>query len=313
MKRPPPFQKRGNSCPQNPLFPCAIFEAQPVNASLSATHGVVLLKGVYILSFIPVFANQKIVFIHKTKRTPYQKCSGKKLPEDEIYMNIGKTDLFAAMKNLSDAGLRLLLYCAANQDGYGFALSQAAVEHAIGLKDNRYRSAKKDLLTVGYFLEDPKRKNVLHLYERPRLLTTRSQTANNGVDPVGNGDSIMSKDSLSDMRYPPLYIQPRESDPGHSANSGGEIKQIKHENKINNKTTDITENTTKNLIPASPTLREESFELEVENHATWQWLDNHLKAHKPKLSEYKYDSDYAEREDYDSWTELEDVDGELPF
>ena len=106
---------------------------------------------------IKTFPNQKIVKIHKAQ------CD-----KTHLYSVINLDAMRGAMKafNGREANAFLLwCYFAMNQQDYEFALSNKAVEEAIGVKKDAYDSAIAKLIKAGYLVNDGG--NRYSFYEEP--------------------------------------------------------------------------------------------------------------------------------------------------
>ena len=83
------------------------------------------------------YANQKIIHIQKSQ---YEKN----------YLQVGNDEWQKASRILTYAAFKLYLYLADNKDGYDLALSQKAVENAIGISKATYHTAVQELESRGY-------------------------------------------------------------------------------------------------------------------------------------------------------------------
>lgn len=81
--------------------------------------------------------NQKVVIIQKEN---YK----------SDFLQIGIEEWQEASKILSPAAFKLYLYLASNANGFKLALSQLAVEFAIGISKSSYHRAIKELEENGY-------------------------------------------------------------------------------------------------------------------------------------------------------------------
>lgn len=65
----------------------------------------------------------------------------------------------ASMKLKTYSAFKLYLYFAGNRNGYTIALSSVAVQEAIGISENTYRAAFKELVEAGYLRQMETKKN----------------------------------------------------------------------------------------------------------------------------------------------------------
>lgn len=99
-----------------------------------------------------VYPNQRVVTIFK------ENC-------DKDFLQIKNEDWQAAASNIRTySAFKLYLYFAGNKNGYSIALSPAAVENAIGISENTYRAAFKELVELGYLHQMEGRKNYYTFY-----------------------------------------------------------------------------------------------------------------------------------------------------
>ena len=93
------------------------------------------------------YPNQRVVTILKDK------C-------DKDFLQINNGDWQEASQIIKTySAFKLYLYFASNKDGYSIALSAVAVQEAIGISENTYRAAFKELVELGYLTQVPGRKN----------------------------------------------------------------------------------------------------------------------------------------------------------
>ena len=107
--------------------------------------------------------NQKIFTIHKPHYT-------------RDFLQIGNAEwqtVSADKKNLGRTALQLYLYLADNADDYTFALSQQAVENAVGIGRTSYDKYLKKLEDAGYIVW--RHGNVYDFYTTPRPTNERTQ------------------------------------------------------------------------------------------------------------------------------------------
>lgn len=107
------------------------------------------------------FPNQKLI---KVIKEDYN--------EKAIYARINKNAMYEAMRTFSGRKaptFELWCYIASNANGYEFALSQKAVEEAIGMKADAYNAAVNNLIAEGYLInENPEKKTVYLFYEKAK-------------------------------------------------------------------------------------------------------------------------------------------------
>jgi hypothetical protein len=92
------------------------------------------------------YPNQRVVTIFKNK------C-------DKDFLQINNAEWQIACQDIKTySAFKLYLYFASNMHGYSLACSPAAIQEAIGICENTYRAAFKELLELGY-LEQKQQKN----------------------------------------------------------------------------------------------------------------------------------------------------------
>lgn len=95
-----------------------------------------------------IYPNQRVVTIFKSD------CS-------KDFLQINNQEWQAAASTLKTySAFKLYLYFAGNKSGYTIALSHAAVEEAIGISENTYRAAFKELVECGYLTQVEGKKNM---------------------------------------------------------------------------------------------------------------------------------------------------------
>lgn len=87
------------------------------------------------------YPNQKIITIKK----PEYICE---------FLQIGKLEWQKAFQELTPTAFAMYLYLAGNKDGYKFALSQSAFEHATGRKKTAYYHAVNELIEKGFIYQE---------------------------------------------------------------------------------------------------------------------------------------------------------------
>ena len=94
------------------------------------------------------YPNQRMVTVFK------ENC-------DSDFLQVKNSEWQAASSVLKTySAFKLYLYFASNKNGYTIALSPVAINEAIGVCENTYRSAFKELLEVGYLRPVEGRKNM---------------------------------------------------------------------------------------------------------------------------------------------------------
>lgn len=145
--------------------------------------------------FMPkTVTNQKVIHIHKPSYT-------------KNFLQIGNDEwqaVSADKENLGRTALQLYLYLAANANGYQFALSQQAVENAVGIGRTSYDKYLKRLEDMGYIVW--RHGNVYDFYTTPRPANERTQHHKNyAADNELNFDDPTRETALSPL-YPDPYF-----------------------------------------------------------------------------------------------------------
>lgn len=83
------------------------------------------------------YPNQKVIHINKKRY-------------GANFLQVGIDEWQAAFKDLKPSTFALYLYLASNADGFDLAISQKAVEEAIGIKKTAYHSGLAELREKGY-------------------------------------------------------------------------------------------------------------------------------------------------------------------
>lgn len=84
------------------------------------------------------YPNQRVVTIFK------EKCNND-------FLQVNNDEWQTAAQTLKTySAFKLYLYFASNKNGYSVALSPVAIEEAIGISENTYRAAFKELVDCGY-------------------------------------------------------------------------------------------------------------------------------------------------------------------
>lgn len=98
------------------------------------------------------YPNQRVVTVFKPD------CS-----KDFLQINNQEWQVAASTLKTYSA-FKLYLYFASNMNGYSVALSPIAIEEAIGISENTYRAAFKELLEYGYLHKVEGKKNQYFFY-----------------------------------------------------------------------------------------------------------------------------------------------------
>ena len=83
------------------------------------------------------YPNQKIIHINKNR----YKAN---------FLQVGIDEWQEAFKELKPSTFAIYLYLASNADGFDLALSQKAIENALGIKKTAYHNAIAELKEKGY-------------------------------------------------------------------------------------------------------------------------------------------------------------------
>ena len=83
------------------------------------------------------YPNQKVIHINKNKYTAN-------------FLQVGIDEWQTAFKKLTPSAFAVYLYLASNADGFDLALSQKAIENALGIKKTAYHTAIEALKKEGY-------------------------------------------------------------------------------------------------------------------------------------------------------------------
>ena len=147
------------------------------------------------------YPNQKEIIVHKPSYTGN-------------YMSVGNDEWIEASKKLTFCAFKLYLYMASNCDKYMFALSKKAVQNSIGMSDNSYSKAVKELTNNHYLVLN--NNNLYDFYTVPQVNI-----------PLSDGISHSNGEI-----YPALMEENTPLQDGDVPNSnGGEIsKQLKKNN-----------------------------------------------------------------------------------
>lgn len=152
------------------------------------------------------YPNQRIVKIHRERAT-------------KDFLCIKNENWQAASRDLGAHALRLYLYLASNADGFNLALSQRAVEDAIGMPRSTYYDQFRILENKGYLKCVGNNRYEFFEIPLPRDRTS-SQNLSHGIDftadkkgipPVEN--PILSQDREINNIYPTNNIINSEKNP----------------------------------------------------------------------------------------------------
>lgn len=95
-----------------------------------------------------IYPNQRVVTVFKPD------CS-------KDFLQINNQEWQAAASTLKTySAFKLYLYFASNMNGYSVALSPITIEEAIGISENTYRAAFKELVECGYLTQVEGKKNM---------------------------------------------------------------------------------------------------------------------------------------------------------
>ncbi len=116
-------------------------------------------------------------------------------------------------KNLGRTALQLYLYLAANANGFQFALSQQAVENAVGIGRTSYDKYLKRLEDMGYIVW--RHGNVYDFYTTPRPANERTQHYKDKADDELNFDDPPDETSSAPQQPDPFsdFSAEKQDDP----------------------------------------------------------------------------------------------------
>ena len=137
------------------------------------------------------YPNQKIIHINKKKYTAN-------------FLQVGIDEWESAYKELKPSTFGIYLYLASNADGFDLALSQKAIENALGIKKTAYHNAIAELESKGYitliqgniqsFFTAPVRKNELRENELQSSQKRTSQSANADIKSAKTNYEVREND-----------------------------------------------------------------------------------------------------------------------
>lgn len=137
------------------------------------------------------YPNQKIIHINKKKYTAN-------------FLQVGIDEWESAYKELKPSTFGIYLYLASNADGFDLALSQKAIENALGIKKTAYHNAIAELESKGYitliqgniqsFFTTPVRKNELRKNELQSSQKRTSQSANADIKSAKTNYEVREND-----------------------------------------------------------------------------------------------------------------------
>lgn len=195
-----------------------------------------VIKNVNIMLTSP---NQKVIV---TKRTLSDAA--------HTYSRTNIEAMLTAAKILSDRAFKLYARMSLHTDGFTYALSPTAIRKAIGMSDDKYRAAVKELQAAGYLVLVPGRKNLFFFYEYPQKDCAEFPTREPGIDTADHiadihGDGAHTAEHVAETGT--VSVENEEMDgriqPGNSADSGLEIQQDITENTPKDNEKNIPENT----------------------------------------------------------------------
>lgn len=195
-----------------------------------------VIKNVNIMLTSP---NQKVIV---TKRTLSDAA--------HTYSRTNIEAMLTAAKILSDRAFKLYARMSLHTDGFTYALSPTAIRKAIGMSDDKYRAAVKELQAEGYLVLVPGRKNLFFFYEYPQKDCAEFPTREPGIDTADHiadihGDGAHTAEHVAETGM--VSMENEEMDgriqPGNSADSGLEIQQDITENTPKDNEKNIPENT----------------------------------------------------------------------
>ena len=114
------------------------------------------------------YPNQKVIHINKNKYTAN-------------FLQVGIDEWQTAFKKFTPSAFAVYLYLASNADGFDLALSQKAIENALGIKKTAYHSAIEALKKEGYIEVLQGNIEVFHTAPvrkcEPEIINTKNRTA----------------------------------------------------------------------------------------------------------------------------------------
>lgn len=186
------------------------------------------------------YPNQKVIHINKPK-----------YKEDFTY--IGVEEWKRAFKELKPSTFGIYLYLASNADGFDLALSQKAIEEALGIKKTGYHDAISELQTKGYIVFN--QSNVFNFYTAP---VRKNELQEKSEQSVKKNCTVRKNEPLSSQKRTEQSAKTNLSVRG----SGREIKNINIINKTNKTNTirpsaakgekEMEKETKSNVIPFVP-------------------------------------------------------------
>lgn len=112
---------------------------------------------------------EKVIYFYHT--SPNQKCVvTKKTQSDKehTYALVNLEAMFAAACELSDRAFKLYSRLNMHCDGYTYGLSPVEIQRTVGMSEDRYRTAVKELVKKGYLVQSTSQRNLFTFYEYPR-------------------------------------------------------------------------------------------------------------------------------------------------
>lgn len=110
----------------------------------------------------------KVYFYHTS---PNQKCvitQKTQSDKDHIYALVNLEAVFTAAQELSDRAFKLYSRLNMHCDGYTYGLSPTEIQRTIGMSEDRYRTAVKELIKKGYLIQSDTQRNLYTFYEFPK-------------------------------------------------------------------------------------------------------------------------------------------------
>lgn len=116
----------------------------------------------------------------------------KKTPCAKNFLQINNDEWQGLAKNCDNpSALKLYMYLAANEINYKFALSQVAVENALGFKKSAYHKAIDTLKELGYLIEVGK--DQYNFYTTPKKIVIVDETTNEENSTIADKIAIEEK------------------------------------------------------------------------------------------------------------------------
>lgn len=110
------------------------------------------------------------------------------------FLGIKNENWQAAARDLGETALALYMYLASNRNDYEFALSQAAVTNAIGMKKSTYYDQFKKLVQKGYLINS--HGNTYEFFEIPQ-----------SINRIESSESVVGQDFPNAGKMSPGAVQ----------------------------------------------------------------------------------------------------------